>query len=71
MAGWPVPHWQATSLGWQPATEMAETRQVDAQGGSPLKFCAVARVTTRARAMAENFMVLACAGSCYVQGIER
>jgi len=57
MAGWPVPHWQATSLGLQPATEMAETRQVEAQAGSPLKFCAVAKLTT-ARVRMENFIAI-------------
>jgi len=63
MAGWPVPHWQATSVGLQPATEMAELRQDVAQAGSPLKFCAVATLTTAARARMENFITIDYAGS--------
>jgi len=63
MAGCPVPHWQATSVGWQPATEMAETRQDEAQAGSPLRFWAVPKLTTVARARMENFMMIDCVGS--------
>jgi len=70
MAGFPVPHWHATSVGLQPATEMAETRQDEAQGGSPLKFCAVAKLTTAVRARMENFMVIDRVDSSEVKAIE-
>lgn len=36
----PEPHWQASSLSWQPATEMADVRQGIAHDGSPAKFWA-------------------------------
>jgi len=37
-------------VGLQPATEIAEARQVTAQGGSSLKFCAVAKLSIIASA---------------------
>jgi len=70
MAGWPVPHWQATSVGLQPATDMAETRQAVAQAGSPLKFCAVAKLTTAATARIESFMVIDLRAWWYVKVLD-
>ena len=52
------PHWQPTSVGAQPAAEMALTRQEVAQGGSPEKFWAVERVRRVVRAMRVSFMIV-------------
>jgi len=54
MAACPVgAHWQATSVGAQPAALMAETRQGEAQAGSPERFCAAVR-RVRARRTVEK-----------------
>jgi len=56
IAFWPEPHWQATSLGAQPAAEMADTRHGVAQAGSPERFWAEIRLAA-ARTRMENFML--------------
>jgi len=71
MAALPVvSHWQATSVGAQPALEMAEMRQAVAQGGSPERFCAVVRVrrTGRVERRMESCIF---AGFCWREGYER
>lgn len=52
------PHWQPTSVAAQPALEMAEERQLAAQGGSPPRFCAAERVRRVVRARSWSFMVV-------------
>lgn len=60
MGALPVPHWQAASLGAQPATEMAVWRQGTAHAGSPLKFWVETRLATAARTRIENLMMSDC-----------
>lgn len=57
MEDWVGPHWQAWSLGAQPAAVMAEERQPVAQAGSPAKYWAVVRVRRVVRVSNWNFMV--------------
>jgi len=53
----PVPHWQASSESWQPATEMADVRQGIAHDGSPAKFCADTKLPATAMAKRTVFML--------------
>jgi hypothetical protein len=52
------PHWQATSVGAQPALEMALTRQAVAQAGSPGKLSAVERARRVVRVRSWSFIVV-------------
>jgi hypothetical protein len=57
------PHWQPTSVSAQPALEMAEERQLVAQGGSLPRFCAAERVRRVVRARSWSFMVVVVIGT--------
>lgn len=54
------PHWQATSVAAQPAALIAEERQAVAQGGSALRFWAVAMERRAVRARTGYFILKVC-----------